>query len=374
MDGVDAALVRLSSEPGHDIEIVGFMTFPYPEGLAAELRSGPGDEPLVWVAAMNVVVGEAFARAARALLDECGVDADDVQCIGSHGQTLVHIPEPRELGGERIRATLQIGEPSVIAERTGLTTVADFRPRDMAAGGQGAPLVPLLDHRIYADAELGRVALNIGGIANVTALPPAATLDQVRAFDTGPGNVLLDAAARRRGLEAGMDVDGATALAGSADQGVLETLLRHPFYVAEPPKSADTADFLRSYANQLWHATAELSDEDLMATVALLTARTITDAVDRWVRPAQRVDELIVSGGGVHNRAIIESLERFLRPTRVRRAADVTSIPGDAKEAVAFALLAHETLMGHPGNVPSSTGAEGPRVLGKIVLAGRQKS
>ena len=374
MDGIDAAIVSIAPEPGGKIELVGFRTFPYGDGLRAELQSGPDEEPLAWLTTMNVAVGEAFAGAARKLLAECNIREEEVLCIGSHGQTLLHLPEPREVGGERVRATLQIGEPSVIAERTGLTTVADFRARDMAAGGQGAPLVPLLDHRIYVDDELGRVALNIGGIANVTALPAAATLDEVRAFDTGPGNVLVDAAARRRGLEAGMDVGGALALAGAPDSGVLQTLLQHPFYAAPPPKSADIGDFLGDYAAKLWEVTADLADADLLATLAHLTARTIGDALDRWIRPEQAVDELIVSGGGAHNRAVVGELERVLSPAKVRAADEVSSIPGDAKEAVAFALLAHETLAGRPGSVASCTGAEGARVLGKIVPGTRQES
>ena len=216
MDGIDAALVRLPGAPTGPIELLEFHTSDYDAELTAALRGISGDA--VEMAVLDAAVGEAFADAALELLAAAEVEAGAVDCIGSHGQTVAHVPEPRAVGKRLVRATLQLGQPAVIAERTGITTVADFRARDMAAGGQGAPLVPLLDYRLYRHAEIGRVALNIGGIANLTVLPPDADLAQVRAFDTGPGNVLLDAAARRRGLRRGFDEDGELGLAGGGDE------------------------------------------------------------------------------------------------------------------------------------------------------------
>lgn len=367
MDGIDAALVRIEGEFVGRIRVMAFRTFPYEAGLVAALRRAMESVAPAELALLNVVVGEAFARAALELLEAAGVEAADILCVGSHGQTLAHLPEPASCAGTFARATMQIGEPAVIAERTGITTVADFRSRDLAAGGQGAPLVPFLDHLLYTHANRGRVALNIGGIANVTGLPPGTALAGVVAFDTGPGNVLLDAAARRRGIEGGFDEDGRVASGGVVRDVLLETLLAHPFYARKPPKSADTADFLNDESAALLGESASLSDADLLATLTELTARTVAAAIGDFIARRQPVDEILVSGGGAHNRALRARLEALI-PAEVRDVEEVVpAVPGDAKEAVAFAVLAHETLAGRPANVPAATGAAGPRVLGSVV-------
>ncbi len=368
MDGIDAALVRVEEEPGGQISVVAFRTFPYDGELAASLRTASTSASPAGLALLNVIVGEAFARAALELVEAAGVEATDILCVGSHGQTMVHVPEPASCAGTFARATLQIGEPAVIAERTGITTVADFRSRDLAAGGQGAPLVPFLDHRLYTHPERGRVALNIGGIANVTGLPPGTDLAGVVAFDTGPGNVLLDAAARARGIAGGFDEDGKIAVGGAVRDLLLEKLLAHPFYPRKPPKSADTADFLNEESTAVLDEAASLSDADVLATLTELTARTVAGAIADFIAVRQPVDEILVSGGGAHNRTLRGRLEALAAPAAVRHAEDVVpAVQGDAKEAVAFAVLAHETLAGRPGSVPSATGAAGSRVLGAIV-------
>ena len=369
MDGIDAALVRLV-EASDDVDLVAFRTYPYSEELAEALRGATGTTSASSIALLDAAVGEAFASAATDLLAAAGVKSGAVHGIGSHGQTLVHLPELQTFAGRQVRATFQIGNAAVIVERTGITTVSDFRSRDVAAGGQGAPLVPLLDHRLYRDPARGRVVLNIGGIANVTALPPAARIDDVQAFDTGPGNVLLDKAARWRGLSAGYDVDGTLGLAGAVDEAVLDLALAHPFFQAPPPKSADAGDFLGDFAASLWAAAASLDDAAVFATLAALTARTISDAIDVFIRPSQPVDEVVISGGGAHNRAVVEALGSRLGETPLRTSLEVVGLPDDAKEAVAFALLAFETLGGRSGNVPAGTGADGPRLLGTITPAG----
>lgn len=368
MDGIDAALVRVEGESVGHISVVAFQTFPYDTELAAALRTAAASATPADLALLNVVVGEAFARAALELLEAAGVEAADILCLGSHGQTMVHLPEPASCAGAFARATLQIGEPAVIAERTGITTVAGFRARDLAAGGQGAPLVPFLDHLLYTHADRGRVALNIGGIANVTGLPPGTDPVGVVAFDTGPGNVLLDAAARGRGIEGGVDEDGRIAAGGVVRDVLLQKLSAHPFYARKPPKSADTADFLNEETTALLGGTSSMSDADLLATLTELTARTVAAAIADFIAVRQPVDEILMSGGGVHNRALRGRLEALTAPAAVCNAEDVVpNVPGDAKEAVAFAVLAHETLAGRPGNVPSATGAAGPRVLGSVV-------
>lgn len=365
MDGVDAALVSCGGDPEARPWVLAYRHQPLPEQLVARLRDCAAGGSTTEVALLHVEVGEAFATAVLELLDECGVDPATVRCIGSHGQTLVHLPASSRPAATEARATLQIGCPAVIAARTGIVTVADFRAMDVALGGQGAPLVPLLDWRCFAHPARGRVLLNLGGIANLTALPPGVSREGVVAFDTGPANVLLDEACRRRGVPAGFDRDGELGAAGRVDQALLERLQAHPFYFQAPPKSADTRDFLGD-ADALFAGADELSTIDLLATLAELTATTVTAAVRSWVAPAQPVDEVFVSGGGVHNAAVMDALRRQL-PGDVRRLPDEAGIPADAKEAAAFAYLALETLAGRPGSLPGATGARRAAVLGSVV-------
>jgi len=369
MDGIDAALVAIPDEAGAPLDVRRFRTVSYDVELRDALRAAATSGSAARLALLDVAVGEAFARAALDLLAEAEVPAEEVACIGSHGQTIVHLPEPTPCAGAFVRASMQIGEPSVIAERTGITTVADFRARDMAAGGQGAPLAPFLDHRLYAHPERGRVALNIGGIANVTGLPPGCDLGGVVAFDTGPGNVLLDAAARLRGIDSGFDEDGKIAVGGAVRDALLEKLMAHPFYGRKPPKSADTGDFLNEESLALLRDSA-MSDADLLATLTEVTARTVARGIQQHLATRQPVDEIVVSGGGLHNRALRGRLEALTTPATLLEAEEVApAVAGDAKEAVLFALLAHETLAHRPANVPAATGAQGPRVLGVVVPA-----
>jgi anhydro-N-acetylmuramic acid kinase len=369
MDGIDAALVAVDiGDPGA-IDLLAFRTYPYTDSLHAALTSCCRVGGCAEIAGLNAAVGEAFATAAVDLLGRAGKVPEDIRCIGSHGQTLIHLPAPAEFGGLRVSATLQIGELCVIAERTGITTVGDFRTRDMAAGGEGAPLVPILDHALLTHPEQGRVALNIGGIANVTGLPPGASVAEVVAFDTGPGNVLLDAAARRHDLAGGIDQEGALASSGEVCAELLAELMTHPFFARQPPKSADVGIFSGDFAERCWQAGEALSTADLLRTLAELTARTVTDGIERFVAPRQAVDEVVVSGGGAHNVAIMTSLRAFLPHARVVTVDQVSPIPGDAKEAVLFAYLAYLTMAGRCGNVPAATGASRPVVLGKIVPA-----
>lgn len=366
MDGIDAALVACGRDPLARPYVLAFHTVPYHRELRERLLACADSGTAAQVARLDVAVGEAFADAALGLLAEVALSAADVRCIGSHGQTLVHLPDAGEIAGHSIRASLQIGQPAVIAARTGIVTVADFRAMDLALGGQGAPLVPLLDWRCYRRSDRGRVLLNLGGIANLTALPPDAGPEAVVAFDTGPANVLLDAAARLRGIPDGFDRGGELAASGRVDEELLGWVLAHPFLDRPPPKSADTGDFLGDWGEALWTRAAETSTIDLMATLAAATAASVAGAVECWVRPAQPVDEVLVSGGGLHNRAVMAGLRARLG-VPCRRLPDEEGIPPDAKEAAAFALLALETLAGRPGNLPGATGARGPASLGAVV-------
>ncbi|MFW6162188.1 MAG: anhydro-N-acetylmuramic acid kinase [Planctomycetota bacterium] len=374
-DGVDAALVRVRGQGiATKVELKAFETFPYPpavRGLVAEVAAAGTVEQ---VCRANALLGELFAEAARGVADAAGVAMGRVALIGSHGQTVQHLPEPATVAGRAVAGTLQIGEPCVIAERTGVTTVADFRPRDVACGGQGAPLVPWVDYLLFRRRTRGRVLLNIGGIANVTYLPPACRPEQVVAFDTGPGNMLLDALARR--LTDGRlsyDRDGTMALAGEVSPPLLRWLLERPYLRREPPKSTGRELFGEPFADRLLARAEGLAPGDVMATAAAFTAESIADAIRRFLTPLGPVDELIASGGGCHHPVVMGRLAEALAPVPVRRT-DEFGIPADAKEAVAFAVLAHETMAGRPGNLPSATGAARAAVLGKIVPGRRPRA
>lgn len=371
VDGIDAAVVTVGgSGPEARVGFVGYRCYPFPSGVREALLAmaspdtacGPRE-----IASMNFTLGELFAKAAMACAEETGVGPGRIDCIASHGQTIFHqgASAGADGGGP---CTLQIGEAAVIAERTGVMVVSDFRTADMAAGGQGAPLVPYFDYVFLRGDGTSRAALNIGGIANVTYLPARCGLDDVIAFDTGPGNMLIDAAASRfsRG-ELLCDLDGAMASRGQVNRALLDRLLSHPFYSAPPPKSAGREQFGAHYLDTLmgWTEARGLEPEDVVATLTALTAESIARAcADHLSGP---VDEIIVSGGGARNPVLMSRLEAASGARA--RMFDEFGMPGDAKEAAAFALLASETVRGVPSNVPAATGASHPVVLGKITQA-----
>jgi anhydro-N-acetylmuramic acid kinase len=293
----------------------------------------------------------------------------EVDLIGSHGQTIHHLPEPTPVHGRAVRSTLQIGEPCVIAERTGVVTIGDFRVRDLAAGGQGAPLVPLVDYLLYRSATEGRAMLNLGGIANATILPPGCGPDDVYAFDLGPGNMILDRLMSRiTGGGQSWDEGGRTAATGRVNPETLSSMMAHPFLLQAPPKSTGRETFGAAYADALLERTRGLGlrDEDAVATATAFTAECVADGFRRFVR--EPLTEMIVSGGGARNETMMAFLRERLPRTRVRRIEEIGG-SSEAKEALAFAVLANETLAGRPGNVPRVTGASRPVVLGKLAPA-----
>ena len=385
VDGIDAALVELNAvvetdgTEGLDWMLRGFTCVPWPPALrAAILNACRADAPVQFVTALNYRVAEAFADAARQAAQNAGVSLDDVDCIASHGQTIWHQPTPFDVAGQGTRGTLQIGEPSVIAARTGCLVVADFRPADMAVGGQGAPLVPFADYALFRSPVETRVIQNIGGIANLTYLPLMGTLDDVIAFDTGPGNMLLDHLAQRlSGGSLEYDKDGAWAAQGRVEPTLLETLLQDAYFALPPPKTTGREQFGRDYAERLIARAQQAHCEpaDLLATATRLTADTIARSYRDWLLPRGKIDVVIAGGGGTHNQTLMQMLAAQIKPARLATSAEY-GLPDDAKEAVAFALLAYETLHGRPSNVPSATGAKHRALLGKIVLPpqGRQGS
>lgn len=367
-DGVDAAVVDVH---GRAVDLVAFHVYPYPPAVRKAVLDlcRPESARLDDICHYNHVLGELFADAVVALCREAGIPLRSIDLIGSHGQTICHLAQGRRYGRRIIRSTLQIGEPAVIAHRTGITTVADFRPRDMAAGGQGAPLVPYADYRLFRHHRLSRVVQNIGGIANLTFLPARCGADDVMAFDTGPGNMVIDGVVRivTRGRRQ-YDADGAMAVGGTPDPRLLKEMLRHPFLRRRPPKSTGREQFGQEYCQWLLDQARQrgLGSEDLVATATAFTAITIAQAYRRFL--PHLPEEVILCGGGAHNATLVRMLREQLAEVTIR-SMDEFGISVDAKEAVSFALLALATIQGRPNNMPGATGATEPVILGKIVPA-----
>jgi anhydro-N-acetylmuramic acid kinase len=370
-DGIDVALVRMS---GRTAKLEDCAAFPLPARVRdAILRLGEGQPATTGeISQLNFLLGEVFAEAALAACRKFRVRPKQIALIGSHGQTVFHQGTPASFCGRLVASTLQIGEPSVIARRTGITTVGDFRPADMAAGGQGAPLVPFVDYLLYRDSRVGRAALNIGGIANVTVIPRAAKIEDVFAFDIGPGNMVIDALVRQftRGRKA-FDRNAEMAVRGKVLPGLLEALLHDKYFVKPPPKTAGREQYGEAYVRRvLAHREARRARaEDVIRTATILTALSIVDAFYRFVLERAKVSELIVSGGGAHNPLLMAQIEAALPGIRLG-TSDEFGVPRDAKEAFAFAWLGWETLHRRPANVPGATGARKAVVLGKVCYGG----
>lgn len=353
LDGVDAALVRIRPQRrSYAIDLLNFLTFPFEPQLLQRLHAAlpPNAGSVAALAELHHDLGAAFAHAAELATSDMPIDY-----IASHGQTIWH-------AGER-HVTLQIGDPFIIRERAHTTVCYDFRSADCAAGGHGAPLVPYVDALLFAADDEDRVAVNIGGIANLTVIPCGAGPYDVLAFDSGPGNMLIDAFVRSRtGGEMRFDRDGALAAAGTVHAAALEAMLADSYFALQPPKSTGRERFGEQFLQQHASSMNGLSLEDGAATLTALTARTLAGAIDANAPQDARV---LVSGGGAHNRTLMAALQERLPGRRVERS-DVMNFHADAKEAIAFALLGYETLRGRAANVPRATGAHHPVPLGSI--------
>lgn len=364
LDGIDAALVELEADGGDGVRwgVRSFITVPYSpaqreEIHAAIVRGGAAD-----LCVLHASLGEWFAAAALDACRAAGVAPGEVEVIGSHGQTVWHVPPADGRRG----ATLQLGCAATIAERTGIAVVSDFRSRDIAAGGEGAPLVPWVDRLLFSAHGRRRALQNIGGMGNVTWLPPRGDDSPLLAFDTGPGVALIDAAVylATDGRET-FDRGGEWAARGRVQDALLEELLAHPFFGQPPPKSTGREVFGRPMVEAIVARRAPMDEQawaDLVATLTALTARSIGDAYRRWVLP-RGVDEVYLTGGGARNPALFRMIQAELAPIPVY-PGEALGVDPDAKEAVAFAVLAWAHVRGLPGNVPEATGAVGPRILG----------
>ncbi|MBA7620239.1 Anhydro-N-acetylmuramic acid kinase [subsurface metagenome] len=366
VDGVDVAVVDITKQKVH---LLAFDVFPYPPALRREILRlcRPESARLDNICHYNFVLGEVFADAIIKLCRKSSISLSSIDLVGSHGQTIYHNPRGKRYSRTTIRSTLQIGEPSIIAQRTGITTVADFRPRDMAAGGEGAPLVPYADYFLFGHNRLSRAVQNIGGIANVTFLPRGCKQDDIIAFDTGPGNVVIDSIIRLiSGSKKRFDPAGKMAAQGTVDKRLLNEMLRHPFLRRHPPKSTGREEFGDFFANRLYQQAAQkgLSDFCLIATLTAFTANSIARAYHQFLPTMP--DEVILCGGGSHNNTLVEMLRGELPNVKMLSTEDF-GISVDAKEAVSFAILAWATINGLTNNVPGATGADQPVVLGKII-------
>jgi len=378
-DGIDVALVDIKGAvPNLVTRLEGHYQVPFPDYLRRRiLRLANGSETsAAEISELNFLVGEAFAQAAIRACKHWRVALGTISVVGSHGQTVFHLGSSARFQGKvRAPSTLQIGETSLIAERTGITTIGDFRTADMAAGGQGAPLIPFVDYLLYRDRLRGRVALNIGGIANVTVIPPGSRPGDLFAFDTGPGNMIVDALMERitRG-KASYDRDARFALSGRTIPELLVRMMREPYLRKKPPKSTGRELFGAPYAQMLlaWGHHHHAGNADVVRTATVFTPLSVADAFRRFIIPRAQIHELIVAGGGARNPLIMAQLAASLPDIEVVPASRF-GVPVEAKEAFGFALLAYETYHGRASNVPSATGARHAAVLGKIVQGCRSK-
>lgn len=359
LDGATAAVVRFNprDDNGVTAELLAFVLHDYTPAQRERLQRALNGASAAEYTRLNFDLGGWLADAAIAAIAEAGVSRKEIAAIASHGQSIWHEPG---------HSTWQTGESSVIAERTGIDVISDFRVRDMAAGGQGAPLVPIADAMLFSDSTKWRALQNLGGIANVSVVPPGGDLRGVRAFDTGPGCGVIDKVVRTLRPDLAYDVDGRLALSGTPVVAVVDRLLSHEYFLAAPPKSTGPELFSVKYTEDLIAGCRAESpgctDEDIVATAVSLTARAIGDAYERFI--AEPVSEMFLSGGGARNPALVKAITEAVAPRTVSDF-DKTFFDGEAKEAVAFALLGYLHLAGRPGNVPTATGAAGPRILGK---------
>ncbi len=411
-DGIDVVLAQISGAPPNlKAKLLDHTSINFPPALRKEILRVAEQQPIPAgeLSQLNFRLGETFAEAARIACKRFRIPTKKIALLGSHGQTIFHQGQPVPYLGRPTASTLQIGEPSIIAARTGITTIADFRPADIALGGQGAPLVPYADYLLYVHAKLGRVSLNLGGIANITVLPAAAKPSQVFAFDTGPANMLIDALVshfthgRRR-----YDKNAAIAQTGRTNPALLNELMHDPYLKQPPPKSTGREYYGREYVQKVLALgrVHRAKPADLIRAATIFTALSVVDALHRFVLPTHKIHQLIVSGGGARNPLILAQLTAALTPTNRHQAhveahvgaglspspsaslspsrhsplatnrvpisvvpSSQLGIPEDAKEAFAFALLAYETFHQRPSNLPSATGAHGPAILGKISYA-----
>lgn len=362
VDGIDCAIVEIEGN-GLDtkVNLIKYHNHEIPDDLREEILLACSKEysNVELICRLNFRFGEEFAKAVLETCKLSGIQVSSIDLIGSHGQTIYHIPQD---------STLQIGEPSVIAERTGAVTVSDFRVRDVAVGGHGAPLVPYTEYLLYRNKEKTIALQNIGGIGNVTVIPKDSTIDEVYAFDTGPGNMIIDAIISEvTGGRLKYDYNGEIASKGVINQELINELMNHPYMLKTPPKTTGREDFGVDFSKDIYRRYKKkgLRDEDIIASVTFFTAYSIVYSYKKWIIPKHSIDEVIIGGGGSKNLYLINRIREELKiPVKTNEDIGLSS---EAKEAIAFAILANEAVHGNASNLPRVTGASKSVVLGKIV-------
>lgn len=370
LDGIDVTLARLTGTGATmQIEVLHTYSEPYPERLRAVLlRNSLPDQPasVREICQLNAYLSHLYAQAVETAVQQAGLRLADLDLIGSHGQTIHHVPFAEEIAGEKMVSTLQIGDGSVLANRLGVATVCDFRTADMAVEGQGAPLVPYLDYVMFTHPTETRMLLNIGGIGNFTLLPAGGLPADVLAFDTGPGNMVINSLMQHF-FDKAWDPEGRYAAQGQVSAPLLAQLLADPYYDTPPPKSTGREVYHESFVQRLIAENGHLSAYDLLATATMLTAASIHLNYVRFIAPKRPIEVLIASGGGIYNQTLMRFLAEQFSPIPVRTTQDYGLDP-DGKEALCFAVLAHEYLNGTPTNMLTVTGASRPALLGKLCL------
>lgn len=373
LDGIDAAVVRITgSGLQSQVELLHYYNIPYDSSIRGKLKElcSEGHSSSSRVCSMNAYLGTRFADAAIEAVREAGLSMDDIHFISSHGQTIWHIPEGEAGNPYSVPSSLQIGDLSVIAKHTGKMVVGDFRTADMAVGGQGAPLAPYGDFILFRHEHIGRLLQNIGGIGNCSAIPAGADATEVLAFDTGPGNMVMDETVQvLSGGRLTYDEGGRWAAQGKADERLVAEMMSHVYFQTVPPKSTGRELFGKAYAAWFLEKARvrNLSDADTVATATAFTAHSIVDSYKRYVFPVCEIQEVIVSGGGAHNAELLRILAAMLPEQKIMTSAQL-GFHDDAKEAVIFAVLGNDFMHGIPNNLPAATGAQRPTVMGKLAF------
>ncbi len=371
LDGVDVALVQIDGNGIFTkLELIGYLEYPFPSGLKSKLlrNSVKQTSNVEDISQLNFLLPNIYFDAIKTLCKDLNFDMSDIDLIGSHGQTIQHLPTPIDYYNYNIASTLQIGDPAVLAKLSGITTVGDFRTGDIALGGEGAPLIPYFDFILFHSNNKNRALLNIGGISNFTILNKKKGIDEVLAFDTGPGNMLIDTLTKKL-FNKEFDKDGEYARSGKLNQELFEALIEHDEFIERvPPKSTGREYYSENFLSKLLEECANVEKEDWLYTVTKFTAYAIYRNYEKFVKEETIIDELVISGGGAKNMFLYELLKKEFGETVELKVIDDIGISSDAKEAICFAVLANENISGNPTNIPRTTGASKPTILGKICL------
>ncbi|WP_214744969.1 anhydro-N-acetylmuramic acid kinase AnmK [Exiguobacterium sp. s189] len=370
LDGIDAALIKVSGTGLQTkTEVIEFLTYPFPKEIESEIIQSISDKNsnVQLICSLNFKLGKLFADAVKEVCKKANFPLDKLDLIGSHGQTIYHQPKHEH---SFVPSTLQIGEAALIAYETDTTVISNFRAMDMAAGGQGAPLVPFTEYILYRSETKGRLLQNIGGIGNVTVIPKGASLSDMEAFDTGPGNMIIDGVCRQL-FGVNYDKDGEIAGKGTVNEALLYYCMAHPYIMSSPPKSTGRELFGKQFVVKLLKKFGTLPKEDIVTTVTMFTAKSIVENYKAFVFPKTKIDEVIIGGGGSYNYTLLKMIQLLIGSSIQVKTQEDLGFSSEAKEAVAFALLANETFYRNANNVPTATGAHNPVILGNLTYPPR---